>query len=159
MDVATVHVLNCAYLVFCGFTLAHHVHVATRLKSALHRPRLVYLVTKCKCIWVQFTRLYTCITYCILSTCMSPTRNLEYELASGVINVLKQYGVLSSQDDHTTETDKLLCWLKLYCTLFRNLRHSVRPLYKGQLCDHLVMRALHAFQLIFQVSRSHMLKT
>ena len=35
------------------------------------------------------------------------TRNLEDELASGVIDVLKQYGVISSQDVHATETEQI----------------------------------------------------
>ena len=36
------------------------------------------------------------------------TRNLEDELASGVINVLKQHGLISSQDVHATETEQIL---------------------------------------------------
>ena len=37
------------------------------------------------------------------------TRNLEDEVASGVIDVLKQYGVLPSHDDYSPGTEPARC--------------------------------------------------
>ena len=49
---------------------------------------------------------------------MVMSANLEDDLISGVIDVLKQYGVLPSQYDHAEQTPRSL---RIYCALNRNI--------------------------------------